>query len=133
MTAASASAEEKALVESYLKSLGVTVWIGEKLFPIITSLSGGGPAFVAMFAEAMADGGVMGGLKRDDAIRIAVQTILGSAKLLLEKNMHPAVLKDMVCSPAGTTIEGVAVLEEGAFRSTVINAVDAAKLKAENM
>ena len=125
--------EEKQLVESWLKNLGVTVWIGEKLFPIITSLSGGGPAFVAMFVEALADGGVLGGLRRDDAIRIAAQTVLGSAKLLLDREMHPAVLKDMVCSPAGTTIEGVAALEEGAFRSTVISAVEAAMIKAENL
>ena len=125
--------DEKQLVESWLKNLGITVWVGENLFPIITSLPGGGHAFVAMFVEAMADGGVLGGLRRDDAIRIAAQTVLGSAKLMLEKNIHPAVLKDMVCSPAGTTIEGVAALEEGAFRSTVMSAVEAAMVKAENM
>ena len=125
--------DEKQLVESWLKNLGITVWIGENLFPVITSLPGGGPAFVAMFVEAMADGGVLGGLRRDDAIRIAAQTVLGSARLMLEKNIHPAVLKDMVCSPAGTTIEGVAALEEGAFRSTVMSAVEAAMIKAENM
>ena len=124
--------DEKQLVESWLKNLGITVWIGENLFPVITSLPGGGPAFVAMFVEAMADGGVLGGLRRDDAIRIAAQTVLGSARLMLEKNIHPAVLKDMVCSPAGTTIEGVAALEEGAFRSTVMSAVEAAMIKADS-
>ncbi len=125
-----ATQEEKCFAEHLMSSLGVTVWIGEKLFPIITSLSGGGPAFVAMFTEALADAGVRGGLKRDDAIRIAAQTVAGSAKLMLEKNMHPAVLKDMVCSPAGTTIEGVAALEEGGMRYTVMKAVDEAAKRA---
>lgn len=128
-----ATAEEKKLVESWLGALGLVEWVDESLFPVITGLSGGGPAYVAMFIDALADGGVKYGLKRDAAIRIASQTVLGSAKLVLESGEHPAIVKDKVCSPAGTTIDGVAALEEGAFRSTVIKAVESATLKSKNL
>ena len=96
-------------------------------------MSGGGPAYVALFIEALADGGVKYGLKREAALKIAAQTVYGSAKLILESGEHPGVVKDRVCSPAGTTIEGVQALEEGAFRATVIKAVQQATLKATNL
>lgn len=88
---------------------------------------------MAMFIEALADGGVKYGLKRDAALRMAAQTVLGSAKLVLESGTHPAVVKDNVCSPAGTTIEGVQALEDGAFRSAVMKAVEKSTLKALNL
>ena len=128
-----AKSEEKQAVETWLSSLGIVEWVDETLFPVVTGLSGGGPAYVAMFIEALADGGVKHGLKRDAALRMAAQTVLGSAKLVLENGTHPAVVKDNVCSPAGTTIEGVQALEDGAFRSAVINAVDKSTLKALNL
>lgn len=128
-----ASEEEKKTVSAWLSSLGLVEWVNESLFPVMTGLSGGGPAYVAMFIEALADGGVKYGLKRDAALQIAAQTVLGSAKLILESGEHPAVVKDNVCSPAGTTIEGVQALEDGAFRSTVIKAVQRATERASNL
>lgn len=128
-----AKPEEKQAVESWLSSLGIVEWVDESLFPVVTGLSGGGPAYVAMFIEALADGGVKYGLKRDAALRMAAQTVLGSAKLVLEGGSHPAVVKDNVCSPAGTTIEGVQALEDGGFRSAVIKSVEKSTLKALNL
>lgn len=122
--------EEKKTMEGYFSALGIVEWIDEGLFPVITALSGGGPAFVAMFIEAMADGAVKYGLKRDAAYRIAAQTVLGSAALMKKQELHPGVLKDMVCSPGGTTIEGVLALEDGNFRATVMHSVEEATLKA---
>ena len=89
----------------------------------ICGLSGGGPAYVAMFIEAMADGGVKMGLTRPVAMKMAAQTVLGTARLILETGMHPGALKDMVSSPAGTTIEGVEALEEGGMRHAVMRAI----------
>lgn len=97
--------------------------IDEKLIDAAGSLSGCGPAFVYMFAEALADGAVECGVPRDKALKYASQTILGAAKMLTETNEHPARLKDNVCSPGGTTIAGVHALEDGAFRSTAMDAV----------
>lgn len=128
-----AKPEEKQVVESWLSSLGIVEWVDESLFPAVTGLSGGGPAYVAMFIEALADGGVKHGLKRDAALRIAAQTVYGSAKLVLDQGQHPGIIKDNVCSPAGTTIEGVQALEDGAFRATVIKAVEKSTLKALNL
>lgn len=100
--------------------------LDEKLIDAASALSGCGPAFVCLFAEALADGGVLCGLPRDKANLYAAQTLLGTAKLLLESGKHPGTLKDAVCSPGGTTIEGVRALEEGALRGTVMDAVCAA-------
>ena len=99
--------------------------IDEKLIDCASAVSGCGPAFVSLFIEALADGGVRAGLSRDKALLYASQTLLGTA-LLVKDGLHPAVLKDRVCSPGGTTIAGVEALEQGAFRSTVINAVTSA-------
>ena len=123
--------EEKKTLEGMFSAIGLVEWVEERLFPVVTGLSGGGPAYVAMFIEALADAGVLHGLKRDVAIKMAAKTVLGSAAQLLETGIHPAVLKDMVCSPAGTTIEGVKALEDYSFRAGVIEAITAATLKSK--
>src|SRR5205807_2027375 len=91
-----------------------------------SSFSGSGPAFVAVIIEALADGGVRMGLPRDLATMLAAQTVLGSAKMLLETGLHPGQLKDMVASPAGTTIAGLHALESGGLRAALMDAVEAA-------
>lgn len=118
--------DEKNAAISVLEASGELTFVDEKLMDAVTGLSGSGPAFVAMFIEAMADAGVKCGLTRSAAQTLAAKTVLGTAKLVLEENMHPAVLKDMVSSPAGTTIAGVAALEAHGFRGAVIDAVEAA-------
>ena len=128
-----ASDDEKKLVTSWFTALGKTFWVEEKLFPAVTGLSGGGPAYAAIFIEALADAGVREGLTRQVALELAAQTVAGSAELILKENIHPAVLKDNVCSPAGTTIEGVLALESGSFRAAVIQAVEQATAKAKNL
>ncbi len=106
-----------------LKNAGKVDPIPEKLIDAAAALSGCGPAFVCMFAEALADGAVRCGLPRDKALLYAEQTILGTAKMMLASEKHPEELKDAVCSPGGTTIEGVLALEEGGFRAASANAV----------
>lgn len=113
-------------VEDFLelmKYAGRLMPVEESMIDAGCALSGSGPAFAFLFIEALADGGVRCGLKREEATVLAAQTLLGAAKLLLETGKHPAQLKDAVCSPGGTTIAGVSALEEGAFRSDVIKAV----------
>lgn len=118
---------EKKIIMSLFEAIGKTVSIeNEELMDAVTGLSGSGPAFVYTFIEALSDGGVKEGLSRKDALTLAAQTVLGSAKMVLEQDKHPAQLKDMVTSPGGTTIAGVAKLEEKGFRSSVISAVEAA-------
>jgi pyrroline-5-carboxylate reductase len=109
-----------------LSGAGLVDAIPEEKIDAAGALSGCGPAFVALFAEALADGAVECGLSRDKAALYAAQTILGSASLILESGKHPAQIKDAVCSPGGTTIEGVHALENGGFRAASINAVTAA-------
>ena len=101
------------------------VKVEERLMDAVTTVSGSSPAFVFLFINALADAGVRYGLRKSDAIEMAAQTVLGSAKLVLETKEHPEVLKDQVCSPAGTTIEAVAALEEAGFRSAVLRGADA--------
>ena len=115
--------EDMAFAEGVFSALGKADWIREKDMDGVCGLSGSGPAFVAMMIEALADGAVYEGMLRKDAYRAAAQTVLGTAKLILEKDIHPAVLKDMVSSPAGTTIEGIRELEENGFRASVMNGV----------
>ena len=105
----------------------------EKLIDAGSALSGCGPAFVCLFIEALADGAVACGLTRAQAMAYAEQTLLGTAKTLQEKNLHPGVLKDAVCSPGGSTIAGVAALEQGAFRASVIEAVAAAYQRTQEL
>ncbi|MBR3300926.1 MAG: hypothetical protein IKI68_05510, partial [Clostridia bacterium] len=100
---------------------------------LVTALAGSGPAFVYLFAEALADGGVACGLPRDKATQYAARTLKGAATMLVSSDKHPGELKDAVCSPGGTTIEGVHVLENGAFRGTVMEAVIAAYNRAKEL
>ncbi len=121
-----ATEEDAALVRRLLETVGVAFELPEKLLDAVTGLSGSGPAYVYVFIEALADGGVRMGLPRDVAVRLAAQTVLGAAKMVLETGQHPASLKDAVASPGGTTIAGLHELELGAFRGCVLNAVQAA-------
>src|SRR3712207_8403702 len=100
---------------------------------VVPAVSGSSPAYVYMFIEALADGAVLDGIPRDKAYKIAAQAVLGSAKMVLETGKHPAQLKDMVCSPAGTTIEAVEVLEENGFRSSIMKAMKACTNKCKDM
>jgi pyrroline-5-carboxylate reductase len=118
--------------EILLKS-GIVEFIEEEYLDAVTALSGSAPAFVYMFIEALADGGVKAGLTRDKALRFATQTVLGASATLKETGKHPGELKDMVTSPAGTTIAGVEILEKGSFRGLVMSAVDAALKRAKEL
>ncbi|NQT52764.1 pyrroline-5-carboxylate reductase, partial [bacterium] len=121
------------LVGKILSSVGICVFVPEKLMDAVTGLSGSGPAFVALVIEAMADAGVLCGLPRPVALKLAAQTVLGAGKLVRDTGKSPADLKDMVTSPGGTTIEGVKVLEEGGLRATLIQAVEAATAKSKKL
>jgi len=116
--------EEKEFAVRLFESVGIVEWVPEKLLFAVTALSGGGPAYAAMFIEALADGGVLHGLPRDVAYRLAAQTVKGAGRMILETGQHPGAVKDGVTSPGGTTIEGVFALEEGGFRHSVMNAVN---------
>jgi pyrroline-5-carboxylate reductase len=119
-------ADKLADIENILAGAGVVDKLDEHYMDAVTGLSGSAPAFVYLFIEALADGGVVAGLPRDKALKYAAQTVLGAAAMVQETGKHPGELKAMVTSPGGTTIAGITALEEGAFRSTVIKAVTAA-------
>jgi len=119
------SAQSVSEIEKILSGAGIIDKVDERFMDAVTGLSGSGPAFVYLFIEALADGGVRAGLPRDKALRYAAQTVLGSAAMVQETGKHPGELKDMVTSPGGTTIAGITALEDGAFRGTVIKAVEA--------
>jgi pyrroline-5-carboxylate reductase len=129
----SVEVDEKALVEKIFKALGETAEVKEDEMDAVTGLSGSGPAFVYVFIEALADAGVLKGLDRKTALKLAAQTVKGGAEMVLNSGTHPAVLKDMVCSPAGTTIAGVAELENNAFRSALIKAVQKSAERSEEL
>lgn len=112
---------------------GILDVIPEKLIDAATAVSGCGPAYVYMFIEALADGGVKCGLPRDKAIKYAAQTLLGSSKMVLETGRHPEELKDAVCSPGGSTIAGVHSLEKGAFRNSAMDAVESAYKRTQEL
>ncbi len=116
-----------------LGTVGIAVEVPERLMDAVTGLSGSGPAYVYLIIDALADGGVNAGLPRADALRLAAQTVLGAATMVLETGEHPAVLKDMVTSPGGTTISGLAVLERQGLRSALIEAVGAATRRAAEL
>lgn len=128
-----ASHQQKKMVEDLLASCGIAYAVQEKLMDAVTGLSGSGPAYVMLMIEAMADAGVYEGLPRDMAIRMAAMTLMGSASLVLETGLHPAVLKDQVCSPGGTTIEAVKSLEESGLRAALMNAVISAAEKSKKL
>ena len=125
--------EEYSYIKSLFSGLGKVVEVDERYFSAVTGVSGSGPAYAYMFIEALADAGVKHGLSRDTAKMLAAQTVIGAGKMVLETGKHPAQLKDEVCSPGGTTIEAVAVLENMGMRAAVINAVDACVDKADKL
>jgi len=125
--------DEKQDIVELFESIGIVEWVPEKLIDTVCGLSGGGPAYAAMFIEALADGGVKNGLPRATAYRLAAQTCLGTAKMILETGIHPGALKDMVTSPGGTTIEGVEALERGGMRHAVIDCINVATAKSSKL
>lgn len=125
--------EELKQVCALLEGFGKAEVINESLMDAVVAVSGSSPAYVFMFIEAMADAAVAEGMPRAQAYRFAAQSVLGSAKMVLETGKHPGELKDMVCSPAGTTIEAVKVLEEKGFRGTVMDCMHACAEKSGNM
>jgi len=129
----SALAEDGQLALKLLSAVGVACQLKESMLDAVTGLSGSGPAYVYLFIEALSDGGVAAGLPRDVATRLAAQTVMGAARMVLETGLHPGALKDMVTSPGGTTIEGVHQLEDGKFRGTVINAVRSASDRSRQL
>ena len=125
--------EDLTRVLAVLKSFGKAEVISEHLMDAVVSVSGSSPAYVYMFIEALADGAVADGMPRAQAYEFAAQAVYGSAKMVLETGKHPGELKDMVCSPAGTTIEAVRVLEEKGFRGCVLEAMQACTKKSKEM
>ena len=119
------SDEEKAFVEKLLSAFGTAVEIKEELFSVFSAIAGCSPAFSYMYIDSLARGAVKNGMPKDMALKIAAGAVLGSAKMILESDEHPWTLVDKVCSPGGTTIEGVTSLQENGFESTVMNAVQA--------
>jgi pyrroline-5-carboxylate reductase len=128
-----ASVSDAELAKRLLSAVGVALQVKESLLDAVTGLSGSGPAYVYQFIEALSDGGVAAGLPRDIATKLAAQTVLGAAKMVLETGQHPGALKDQVTSPGGTTIEGLHALEKGKLRATVMSAVRAATEKSKKL
>lgn len=128
-----ATAADGELAKKLLSAVGVAMLVKESLLDAVTGLSGSGPAYVYQFIEALSDGGVAAGLPRDVATKLAAQTVLGGAKMVLETGVHPGALKDQVTSPGGTTIEGIHELEKGKLRATVMSAVRAATDKSKKL
>jgi pyrroline-5-carboxylate reductase len=131
--AETATPEDVALVDRLFNAVGRALRVSEALLDAVTGLSGSGPAFVAVMIEALADGGVRMGLPRDVALTLAAQTVLGTARMILEADLHPAKLKDMVASPGGTTIAGLHALERGGLRAALMDAVEAATRRATEL
>ncbi|WP_193198297.1 pyrroline-5-carboxylate reductase [Nostoc sp. MG11] len=121
------------IAQQVFSAVGEVVEVSETLMDAVTGLSGSGPAYVALLIEALADGGVAAGLPRTVANQLALQTVLGTARLLQETKMHPAELKDRVTSPGGTTIAGIVKLEKAGFRSALIEAVKAATERSQEL
>ena len=128
-----ANAENLAVARRIFEAVGVCVEADEKLLDAVTGLSGSGPAYVFVFIEALADGGVRAGLSREVALLLAAQTVMGAARMLLETGEHPGVLKDRVASPGGTTIAGLHELERAGFRGSVMDAVMAAAQRSKEL
>lgn len=127
------TAEEMDKVKALLCGFGKAEEVAEYMMDAVTAVSGSSPAYVFMMIEAMADAAVIEGMPRDKAYKFAAQAVLGSAKMVLETGKHPGALKDMVCSPAGTTIEAVKVLEQEGFRASLIDAMVACADKSRSL
>ena len=131
---AHATKEDVGLAMEIFNSIGKCIFLKENyLMDAITGLSGSGPAYIFLIVDALADAGVKMGLSRQDSLFLAAQTILGAAKLLIETKEHPGQLKDRVTSPGGTAIAGLATLESGGLRTTLINAVEAATQRSKEL
>ena len=128
-----ATSEDSETAELLLKAVGTVSSVSEPLIDTVTGLSGSGPAYVFTIIEALADAGVKNGLPRQEALNLASQTVKGAAMLVQETNLHPAVLRDQVTSPGGTTIAGLSALEEKGLRSALISAVDAATQRSKEL
>lgn len=128
-----AAEQDMELCMRLMGSFGKAIAIDERLMDAAGAVGGSAPAYVFMFIEALADGGVAAGMPRKQAYEFAAQAVLGSARMVLESGLHPGELKDMVCSPGGTTIEGVRVLEEWGMRSSVIEAISACVEKSKKL
>lgn len=128
-----ATADDLRLAQAIFDSVGITTVVDEGLLDAVTGLSGSGPAYIFLIIEALSDAGVKVGLSRHVALKLAAQTVLGSAKLLLETGQHPGHLKDQVTSPGGTAIAGLHTLEAGGLRTTLIDAVEAATRRAKEL
>jgi pyrroline-5-carboxylate reductase len=126
-------ADDLETAQEIFAAVGKAVVLDEDHMDAVTGLSGSGPAYVAIVIESLADGGVKMGLDRATAMTLATQTVLGAATLLAETGLHPGALKDMVSSPGGTTIAGIAALEEGGIRTTFIRAVERATLRSREL
>ncbi|MEP2774616.1 MAG: pyrroline-5-carboxylate reductase [Luteolibacter sp.] len=124
---------DRETVEKLLGAVGISVEVPEKQMDAVTGLSGSGPAYIYLVIEAMADGAVRAGLPRAEALKLAAQTVSGAAEMVIQTGEHPAVLKDMVTSPGGTTITGLSALEKGNVRSAFISAVTAAMERAAEL
>lgn len=125
--------QEFEAVMDLFKAVGKAEEVNESLMDCVVGVSGSSPAYVYLFIEAMADGAVAQGMKREQAYTFAAQSVLGAAEMVLSTGMHPGILKDMVCSPGGTTIEAVQSLERNGFRNAVMEAVEAAANKSKAM
>jgi pyrroline-5-carboxylate reductase len=121
------------MVVGIFQCVGRALAVDESHMDAVTGLSGSGPAYVALIVEALADGGVQMGLPRDTALMLAAQTVSGASEMILETGEHPARIKDMVASPGGTTIAGLAELEDGGLRGTLIRAVEAATYRSREL
>ncbi|HEU5118619.1 MAG TPA: pyrroline-5-carboxylate reductase dimerization domain-containing protein, partial [Isosphaeraceae bacterium] len=128
-----ATSEDDQTVQSCLLSVGRAFRVPENLLDAVTGLSGSGPAFIYQVIEALSDGGVRMGLPRDVATELSAQTVLGAARMVLETGLHPGVLKDQVTSPGGTTIAGLHALERGGVRAALIDAVQAATQRSQEL
>jgi pyrroline-5-carboxylate reductase len=128
-----ASEEDLTIASRIFHAVGITTVVEENLLDAVTGLSGSGPAYIFLVIEALSDAGVKVGLPRYTALKLAAQTVLGSAQLLIETNAHPGHLKDQVTSPGGTAIAGLHTLEAGGLRTTLINAVEAATRRAREL
>jgi len=125
--------DDKKAVKDVLDAVGISMELKEELLDAVTGVSGSGPAYAYMIIGAMSDGGVLMGLPRDVSTKLAAQTLLGAAKVILETGEHPDKMKDIVCSPGGTTIEAVKILEDYGVRAAMISAVEAAVTRSKEL